>query len=86
MKLWYPVALALLVGCVSAAINSEEREYREAIDKENWGMCMAAYQRAGKPTYHFYHRGHGDPKPYQIKEDLVVNGCKRVLGRYWVEY
>lgn len=75
--------LLLIVGCASQLTEDEilEREYNQAINKENWYMCQKVYADNGSPTYsrhaHSKHRKHTD---WDVKDDLTWNNCKFVLG------
>lgn len=74
----------IFLGCATT-ITPEEREWREAIDAENWKMCEYAYQKAGRPTIHYHLHGH-HVRSWMIRDDLGDNHCKSVLGKYWIEY
>ena len=80
------VKLAILllgVGFASCStLPPEEAEWRRLVDRSNWELCEGAYKAAGKYTLHLEH-DHRDPKrvhPRDIKQDLLVNSCRQVLG------
>ncbi len=82
---FFLLVLALLGACSPLQPKEGLRE-GELIARENWRMCALAYKKAGRYTVHNYHRsGTSVPKYYQIKEDLVINNCRRVLGPYWID-
>ena len=74
-----------VVGCISST--NEERDYRRAIDSENWETCKLAYRQAQKAHVSIHMHLKGRPhRPYEIQEDLVSNHCRFVLGKYWAHY
>ena len=78
----------LFVLCSCTTLPEEEREWRQAIDKENWVMCQLAFRQANVPTisYHSHQKGrrHG---PFEVKEDLIWNRCRSAIkDEYWIEY
>ena len=75
-SLWLLVILAL-TGCAST-LTPEEREWRAAIDAENWALCERVYREARVMIVY--------TEPSMVKRDLVVNECKRVLGDYYADY
>lgn len=78
------IALAL-AGCATP-LTEEEREYQHQINRENLAMCEKAYLKAGRAMVsdHGHDRGTKHTNS-QIRRDLRVNRCKRVLGKYWAE-
>ncbi len=76
----------LLTGCVN--FTEEEKEWRNAVDCENWNMCMSMAENAHIMTTHYDHQErHHEPGDYYIYRDLKDNNCRTLVGRkYWVEY
>ena len=83
--MWRLASLLLISACASQ-ITPEEREARRLIDRENWVMCEAVYAKFGQPTYHRHEHDTETDGPFEIKEDLAINGCKGVLRDYWIDY
>ena len=83
-------ALLFLCGCASNLTieEIEAREWRRAIDNENWSMCDKAHRQSNVATYHHNHM-HGKRDHIQhwmIRTDLVHNSCRLVLGDHWADY
>lgn len=75
----------LLAGCATLTEKEkEERAYNEQIDRENWELCQEVYRRSGVATYS-RHSHHNQHRPHEIRDDLMVNECRRVLGPYWAD-
>lgn len=81
------VLLPMLVSCANDKITDDEREWREAMDRENWHNCRAAYARHNVFTVSTHTHGrHRTHKANEIKDDLRKNNCKVVLGKEWIYY
>lgn len=84
------VVTLCLWGCASVPLTEDEefeREAQRAYDLENWAMCEEIYRQYGKPTFHNGHL-HGERdriRPHDIKSDLMVNGCRLLLGEHWAD-
>lgn len=79
------VVLVLISACASD-LTPEERAWREAMDFENWQLCMAVYDHHHRATVHADHVGHHHrPGHWSIANDLGTNKCRRLLGEYWAE-
>ena len=86
------IFLLFLTAC--AALTEEQLEHRADkifVDAENWYMCEAAYSAHGVSTWHVGHTHDSlgknkQPRPWDVKDDLRVNQCKRILRSYWVDY
>ena len=78
MKYLIPLILA---GCAAMPEESLDR-YR--IDEANWLNCAYVYKREGKITYHEHI--HEKAGKWEIRSDLSLNNCRRVLGDEWLEY
>ena len=67
----------------------EAREWRRAIDLENYNLCALYYSRsAGSYMIHKNHR-HGSRdrvSSSDIRSDLKEFNCKKILGESWAEY
>jgi len=83
------LALLFLVGCSTTPMTEREKEMREwkrGIDRENWINCQKVVSR----TWHINH-SHNRPhtsmmEAFNIRSDLVTNGCQMHLGEHWIEY
>lgn len=82
----FAVAVVSLYGC--ATISEEEqfrREYNESLDRERWQLCQRIYRQHGKYTVsrhsHDRRRTSGRHGPSEVKDDLIVNQCRMVIGR-----
>ena len=66
----------------------EVREYRRGIDTLNWNLCLQVYNNSpGAFVWHINHNGsHRHYNPMDIRQDLVQNSCRSVLGDYWADY
>lgn len=85
------VALVVLgtTACTTQPLQEAEleaREYRRAIDRENWELCKLAYEQNGRPTWHKDHIEREHHRHWTVKSDLSVNNCRMILGDYWAEY
>ncbi len=80
--------LAMTSGC--ASVPEHVSEYNRQIDKENWELCKAIYERYGRPTYHTH--SHSTPMTKRteaayIREDLIVNHCRSIIKpEYWGDH
>lgn len=68
---------------------ADEREWRMAIDIENYNLCVAAYSNSAK--YHMFHNNHAHGPRDRVKHiditgDLGDNGCRTLLGDAWADY
>lgn len=88
-------ALSLGTSCTTQPLTEAEleaRDYRRAIDKENWRVCELAYKQAGRYTVHTEHihdsngNPRGLPEIWAVKRDLADNNCRMMLGEYWADY
>jgi len=83
--------LLFIVGCAPLTeLEVEERAWRAGINLQNWELCELAYRQSGKPTWHVGH-SHKHPgsmaqRAWNVRDDLRVNFCKSILGKYWAEY
>ncbi len=50
-------------------------------------MCEEAYRQMGAATFHkdHTHSRHKPARAADLRMDLAVNDCKRVLGEYWYD-
>jgi len=81
------VLLPMFVSCANDKITDDEREWRAAMDRENWYNCSAAYARQNVFTVSTHtHDRHRTHKAHEIKDDLRTNNCKVVLGKEWIYY
>lgn len=80
---WAALVIAMFLALAGCAV-TEESEYREQVDKANWLNCESAYARQGKPTYHDHL--HERAGKWEIRSDLSMNNCRRVIGDEWLEY
>ncbi len=81
----YLLLFLLLAGCAETRTR-DEIEWDRQMDRENWALCMKAYEHAGKPTFHRGHiHGRGANRLEWIRTDLMDNNCRRVLGPYWAD-
>ncbi len=85
--------LILLSGCASLTpeektLRSEEREWKNQIDMENWIMCDSI----GGIFVHYDHEHPTWGRPnrrvsrWDIKSDLSANLCHAKLKGYWIHY
>lgn len=83
--------LVLLTGCAGNFFTPDQLEWRHSIDIENWDNCEAVYNHYGVPTFHINHshsiRSVRRITTFDIRDDLMVNRCRGVLGKkYWIDY
>lgn len=77
------VATAMGGGCASN-ITTDEREMQRFRDYERWQICREAYRIKGGVWFSNYHlKRNAKPKHHQVKSDLTINECRRVLGKHW---
>lgn len=80
------VSMLILSGCAGEPLTEDElfeRDYKRAMDLENWAACEKAYNDQGRPTWHMDHR-HGERdriRQWMIKKDLIDNNCRAILGK-----
>ena len=79
MRLVVPL---LLFGCTS--MTPEEAEYRNGEDMVMWEMCQDAYEYLGRATVstHSHRRGERHD-PFEVRQDLKLNRCRRLLKDVW---
>lgn len=83
---FYFLGCLLFISCSSLDdISEDEREWRKAIDVENWELCQLAYRQEGVAIRH-NHIHSRYIRWYEIRDDLVVNNCAVILGDYWIRY
>ena len=80
------LSLILLAGCASSPLSEDEqfkRDWKHAMERENWAACERAYEQVGKATLHWDHTHRKHRKIYQwmIKRDLADNNCHYILGK-----
>lgn len=87
MKRYVIILLAFLIGACVGHVATEERDYRQQVDYENWKLCMMAYEQSGVVTLHVNHsQKQHKPGHWSIRTDLGTHSCRRVLGIYWTSY
>ena len=67
------------------------REDKRSVEAENWYQCEMVYDAHKVPTWHIGHthdkrRAGPTIRPSDIRDDLRVNHCKRILRGHWVDY
>ncbi len=82
--LFIAIAAACIGGC--STMTPDEREALHARNVINWERCKVEYASVYKKTRTNHGHRRGFPhKAYEIRDDLLVNNCRRVLGKYWVD-
>ena len=72
----------ILLGCTPITPDKlADREYRRNEDALMWDACQRAHTRAMK-SMHSHDRGRRH-RPEDIRSDLTLNHCKRILGDDW---
>lgn len=75
----------LLTACVPLTEREkEERAYNDEIDRQNWELCQEIYRRSGVATYS-RHTHQGKHKDHEVRDDLTMNNCRKILGPYWAD-
>jgi hypothetical protein len=83
-----------LHGCATNLMY-EETEWRRGIDRENWQLCYKVLKDNGIPVIYYNRTAFRMPqdwgnvnslRPFQVKELLHQNNCKRGLKGYWADY
>ena len=62
----------------------EEKAYNDEIDRQNWELCQEIYKKAGVATYS-RHAHKGRHRSHEVRDDLFLNNCRKVLGPYWAD-
>lgn len=90
----YTLMLSILLfagGCASNTLSEEEleiRQYNEQASVENWNLCEQIYAYAGQVTWHKGHTHANKGRRVRlddVRQDLLDNRCRQVLGDYWIE-
>jgi len=92
LSVLFLILVMLILSCADLSVEQqqearEQAEWNDAADRENWRMCAEAYRQTRHATVHFDHTHEDSDRVniMDIRRDLVVNGCRGVLGGYWVE-
>jgi hypothetical protein len=90
----YTLMLSLLLfagGCASNTLPEEElerRQYNRQASVENWNLCEQIYLSAGQLTWHIGHTHSNKGRRvdiFAVRQDLLDNRCRQLLGDYWIE-
>jgi hypothetical protein len=68
---------------------AEEREYNRVADVQNWSLCREVYDTSAFGTFYCHNHTHNKGqrlRPWDVKEDLNRNNCRRVLGPLWADH
>ena len=89
--LYLGVITATTLGVVGCAAGPQrpvyEQEARFAIDTENWETCKLVYSNELVPTISTHtHRKGRTHRSWEVKDDLNLNYCRFILGKYWISY
>lgn len=77
----YLLPLILLSGCAST-MTDDEREYEQAEDYHQLALCEKVYEQLGaQMVSHHMHRDGRRHRHWEVKEDLRLNQCDRLLRR-----
>jgi len=82
------LAIAVLCGCSATPLNPLDRQLQHAIDAENWDLCQRSYNKTRDTrmaSRHDHSRRHGGRHTtWEVRQDLIINNCRVVLGKYWI--
>ncbi len=71
------------------------REWRRAVDLENWKLCEIGYSQQGVATFHTHDHmstrelerwRRGSERHDLVRNDLKDNSCQWFLRKYWIKY
>ena len=81
---WAMMVIALFIALLSGCAMTEESLDKYRVDEANWLNCASIYKQQGKPTYHEHI--HERAGKWEIRSDLHMNDCRRIVGDEWLEY
>lgn len=65
-----------------------ESEHKQAVDSDNYNMCVKAYRNMNIPMIHRHHHDRLTRiRWWMIKDDLFYNSCRSAIGpEVWAKY
>jgi len=75
--------ILLLAACTT--MPAEERELRAFNTKENYRLCVLAYDQAHVGMFHNNHTHRDGTSVIEMRQDLADNNCRMILKDYWID-